>query len=77
MTTLATALELQDLSAEVHDRELHMAASLPCQVAAPVRGFPHDSRTSRFVQMAMSAGAEAVQQAQLSEWLKDNARRQE
>ena len=76
ITNLVTALELQGLAEEVHERELQMAASLPCQVAAPVRGVAHDSRTSRFVQLALMAGIEAVEQAQLSEWLKDE-RRQE
>lgn len=77
MTTLVTALELQGLAEEVHERELQMAAPLPCQVAAPVRGVAHDSRTSRFVQMALLAAVEAVHQAQLSEWLEDDERLQE
>ena len=69
MTSLAAALKLQGLAPDVHERDLEMCKALPCQVAAPVRGLGHDTRTSRFVQMALLAGAEAVQQAQLSDWL--------
>lgn len=71
MTSLTTALQLQGLAAEIHARELELAQKLPCQVAAPVRGLDHDDRTSRFVQMALLAGTQAVQQAQLSDWLSD------
>jgi len=77
MTSLATALQLQGLAADVHERELEISQKLPCQVAAPVRGLEYDSRTSRFVQMALLAGAEAVQQAQLSVWLLSSEERQE
>ena len=77
MTSLATALELQGLLPDVHKQELQLSQTLPCQVAAPVRGLENDSRTSRFVQMALVAGAEAVEQAQLTDWLANKEHHQE
>jgi 3-oxoacyl-[acyl-carrier-protein] synthase II len=70
MTTLEeTLVEHQALSEKALERELKMAKSLPCQVAAPVRGLEYDNRTARFVQMAIVAGSEAVQHARLDAWL--------
>ena len=65
ITTLEEALHHQNLSQEILDQELAQAKVLPCQVAAPVRGVAQDSRTARFVQLALLAGAEAVHHAQL------------
>jgi 3-oxoacyl-[acyl-carrier-protein] synthase II len=65
ITTLEEALHHQNLSQEVLDRELAQIQALPCHVAAPVRGVAQDSRTARFVQFALLAGAEAVHHAQL------------
>lgn len=77
VTDLVTALEMQCLPDEVHQRELEIVQALHCQVAAPVRGLAYDRRTSRCVQMALAAAAEALQQAQLTPWLKGNEGRQE
>jgi len=65
ITSLEGALRQQNLSLDGLARELAQAKALPCQVAAPVRGIVHDSRTARFVQLALLAGAEAVDHAQL------------
>ena len=59
----------QNLPTEIFDRELKLAQTLPCQVAAPVRGLEHDARTARFVQMALMAGQEAAAHADLLSWL--------
>jgi 3-oxoacyl-[acyl-carrier-protein] synthase II len=77
MTSLATALELQGLLTDVYQRELQLSQTLPCQVAAPVRGLEYDNRTSRFVQLALLAGREAIEQAQLTYWLANNEHHQE
>jgi 3-oxoacyl-[acyl-carrier-protein] synthase II len=70
MTTLEEALiHHQGLAENILERELQIAKSLPCQVAAPVKNFQQDNRTARFVQMAIIAGAEAVKQANLESWL--------
>jgi 3-oxoacyl-[acyl-carrier-protein] synthase II len=70
VTTLDEALTThQDLPDHVIERELKLAQSLPCQVAAPVKGIKNDNRTSRFVQLALLAGAEAIQSANLKSWL--------
>jgi len=66
---LEQALEWQGLSQEAFDREWKLAKQLPCQVAAPARFNAADSRTNRFVQMALKAGNEAIQQSNLNEWL--------
>lgn len=77
-TSLEEALHWQNLPQEQLDRELEVAKALPCQVAAPVKNdlLKNDSRTPRFVQMALEAGKEALQQAGLveineSEWKLD------
>jgi 3-oxoacyl-[acyl-carrier-protein] synthase II len=75
MTTLEDALMLHQggLPESILERELKLARTLPCQVAAPVQApreiMSHDNRTSRFVQMALIAGSEAMQQANLMSWL--------
>jgi len=82
VTTLEeTLLSHQDLSPEQFDREWKIAKSLPCQVASPVRGLRetfldrgdgidwNPRTTARFVQMALLAGSEAMQQANLTNWL--------
>jgi 3-oxoacyl-[acyl-carrier-protein] synthase II len=87
VTTLEeTLLSHQDLSRDQFDREWKIARSLPCQVAAPVRGL-HEAfltedtntdgtrnprTTARFVQMALLAGSEAMKQANLIDWLNNN-----
>lgn len=72
MTSLEEALEHQQLSEKSLMRELKLAKLLPCQVAAPVKGLESDSRTARFVQMALMAGNEAAEQAGLSQWLSNS-----
>ena len=69
ITTLEQSLVEQNLPTEIFDRELQLAQTLPCQVAAPVRGFEYDARTARFVQMALMAGREAAADADLLSWL--------
>lgn len=59
----------QNLPPEILDREMKLARTLPCQVAAPVRGLEYDARTARFVQMALMAGQEAAANADLLAWL--------
>ena len=80
MTTLEEALvQHQGLTSESLDREMKIAKSLPCQVAAPVKGIECDSRTARFVEMALLASSEAFGQSQLQDWLDQdtNGARQE
>lgn len=72
ITTLKKALVEQNLSAVNLDRELKLAEQISCQVAAPVRNVPHDTRTARFVQFALQASAEALQQACLLDLLQEN-----
>lgn len=73
VTFLEEALSLhQNLNDEQMERELRVAKTLPCQVAAPVRSLSHNNRTARFVQMALHAGKEAMAQARLLKWLDDN-----
>ena len=83
VTTLEeTLLSHQDLDPEKFGREWKVAKSLPCQVAAPVRGLQEalsDAKiegasprnTARFVQMALLAGSQAMKQANLIDWLKE------
>jgi 3-oxoacyl-[acyl-carrier-protein] synthase II len=69
ITTFEEALALQELPSDVLDRDLRLGKMLPCQVAAPVRNVPYDTRTSRFVQFALQATDEAVKSSNLTEWL--------
>lgn len=69
ITTLEEALRHQGLTDDCLARELEAARALPCQVAAPVKGIETDSRTARFVQFALHAGAEAMAQTKLVEYL--------
>jgi 3-oxoacyl-[acyl-carrier-protein] synthase II len=70
MTTLEEALvSHQSLSEQTLERELAIAKTLPCQVAAPVKNLENDNRTARFVQMALVAGAEAMERSKLLHWL--------
>lgn len=71
ITTLEEALKHQHLTDEALSRELEMAQALSCQVAAPVKGVEQDSRTNRFIQLALHAGAEAMEQAKLVEYLQE------
>ena len=71
VTTLEDALKYQFLSDECFSREVKAAEALPCHVAAPVKGVKQDPRTARFVQFALQAGAEAMAQADLEEYLKE------
>lgn len=98
VTTLEEALFEQYhqgfLSQDRLDKELALAQTLPCQVAAPVKGLRdhfeenhiggarslpsyEPRRTARFVQLALFAGAEAMEQAQLVDWLKDEDDKEE
>jgi len=73
MTSLEDALLYhQHLSEEQLERELKVAKTLPCQVAAPVKNIIQDARTARFVQFALHAGTQAMEQAQLIPWLNDD-----
>lgn len=72
ITTLEQAILAQNLPPAILNQELELIRTLPCQVAAPVRGIDHDPRTSRFVQLALHAGMEAAQNANLLEWLQIN-----
>mmetsp|Transcript_2909 Transcript_2909/g.6736 ORF Transcript_2909/g.6736 Transcript_2909/m.6736 type:complete len:472 (-) Transcript_2909:29-1444(-) len=69
ITTLEQSLIHQNLPTDVLDREMALAKTLPCQVAAPVRDLDYDARTARFVQLALMAGREAAQNANLLSWL--------
>jgi 3-oxoacyl-[acyl-carrier-protein] synthase II len=84
-TSLEEALLLQDLAQDQFDREWKIAKTLPCQVAAPVKGL-HEAfvgdmtggdrnprTTARFVQMALLAGSQALQEADLLDWLSEDA----
>eukprot|EP00531_Pseudo-nitzschia_arenysensis_P004271 CAMPEP_0116115786 /NCGR_PEP_ID=MMETSP0329-20121206/691_1 /TAXON_ID=697910 /ORGANISM="Pseudo-nitzschia arenysensis, Strain B593" /LENGTH=495 /DNA_ID=CAMNT_0003609239 /DNA_START=69 /DNA_END=1556 /DNA_ORIENTATION=+ len=75
-----TLLSHQDLDSDKFEREWKVAKSLPCQVAAPVRGLNEaiidasiegasSRNTARFVQMALLAGSQAMKQADLVDWL--------
>jgi 3-oxoacyl-[acyl-carrier-protein] synthase II len=72
MTTLEEALKHQDLPDEGLSRELEAAQALTCQVAAPVKGIQRDARTNRFIQFALHAGAEAMTQSGLQEYLSES-----
>ena len=66
ITTLEEAIREQNIpESSLLECELEMAAKLPCRVAAPVRNVEHDHRTNRFVQFALMAGKEALEQANL------------
>lgn len=70
VTSLTEALSWQGLSSEeLLHRELTVAATLPCQVASPVRWQHKDSRTNRFVQLALVAGREAMLESGLDKWI--------
>ena len=71
VTTLEEALKHQFLSDESFSREVEAAVALPCHVAAPVKGVKQDPRTARFVQFALQAGAEAMAQAGLEDYLNE------
>lgn len=85
VTTLEKALALhQDLDPDRFEEEWRITKSLPCQVVAPVRGL-HEAiddassssswnprTTPRFVQMALLAGSQAMNQANLINWLKED-----
>lgn len=61
--------------ASLLDEELRLARNLPCQVVAPVKGFASPSAdfgkrtTARFLEFALKAATEAVQQAGMADYL--------
>ena len=71
LTSLREALAEQQLPPQWQEQEQSLAASLSCQVAAPVRGFVSNAadarKMSRFVQMALSAATDAMAQAGLTD----------
>lgn len=70
IVSLTEALACQNLEESQLAHELDLVKRLPCQVAAPVRDCPSpDGRTARFVQFALRAAQDAIEQAQLNEWL--------
>jgi 3-oxoacyl-[acyl-carrier-protein] synthase II len=73
ISTLEDALHQQNLSDEELTRECQIATSLPCQVAAAVKGEAYDSRTARFVHFALRAGGEAMTQANLVNYLNESS----
>lgn len=73
LTPLSEALEHQGLASDALSRELEVADALTCQVAAPVKDVEQDPRTNRFIQFALIASEEAVRQAQLVDFLKDES----
>lgn len=75
-TTLEEALvEHQGLPDSLRDDELKLAMELPCQVVAPVKGFPSSSAefgkrsTARFIEFSLHAAQEAVGQAGMADFL--------
>jgi 3-oxoacyl-[acyl-carrier-protein] synthase II len=82
ITTLEEALvQHQNLSLDQVDREWNLAKTLPCQVVAPVQDLEsaiqnkmlllddqNRKKTSRFVQLALIASEEAMEQANLLDW---------
>ena len=75
-TSLEEALvEHQGLPDSVRDQELKIAKDLPCQVVAPVKGLESSTAdfgkrpTARFIEMALLAAAEAIQQANMEDFL--------
>ena len=72
MTTLEEALATRQGAPPSLEDELLLAKTLPSQVAAPcppLESLMYDSRTPRFVQLALLAGREAVEKAKLLSWL--------
>ena len=87
VTTLADALQHQHLQVSNNDnhensslvvdsvalqQDLELAQHLSCQVAAPVRNIASDPKTPRFVQFALLAAQEAIDQSQLFAITTDN-----
>ena len=87
ITSSYHALEQQNLSPEQFEKEWEILKSLSCQVAASVpyewiSNHPHytqtqsppwlDGRTGRFVQLAMIAAQEAIDNSGLNDWLESN-----
>ncbi|GKY93875.1 hypothetical protein MPSEU_000354400 [Mayamaea pseudoterrestris] len=80
VTSLTQALRMQHLKClattekydqedeydiEAIERDLEIVQHLSCQVAAPVRSVAKDHKTPRFVQFALMASQQALQQSQL------------
>ena len=75
ITTLERSLLHQGLTTECLDREMSLASSLPCRVAAPVRGVDRgDGRTARFAKFAVMAGREAAKSAGIDVYLGSDVR---
>jgi 3-oxoacyl-[acyl-carrier-protein] synthase II len=75
VTTLTEALQQQTwTSEELLEQQLRLAETLPCQVAAPVKGIEEDPRTTRFIQLALIAGQQAMESAQLLDFLQPDQR---
>ena len=83
VTTLADALHHQHLQVSNNNeslvvdtaalqQDLELAQHLSCQVAAPVRNVAGDPKTPRFVQFALLAAQEAIEQSQLFAITTDN-----
>lgn len=68
-TSLENSLKEQNLAIPVLERDLNFVKSLSSQVAAPVKGVKYDTRTSRFVQLALVASEEASRNSGLHTWL--------
>lgn len=64
-TSLDEALRFQGLTDDHLQEELNAAKKIPCQVAAPVRIETTDKRTPRFVDFALRASRQAMEQADL------------
>jgi 3-oxoacyl-[acyl-carrier-protein] synthase II len=69
ITSLEDAMLAQQLPSQIFDQEMPLAKTLTSQVAAPVRGIEYCPRTSRFVQFALKATEESLDNANLNAWL--------
>lgn len=72
MTSLEEALTMRQGGPPDLEDELRLAKTLPAQVAAPcpaLDSLVYDRRKSRFVQLALIAGKEAMQKSNLLSWL--------
>ena len=71
VTTLTDALQMQHYQTDgtfdnqALEQDLELAQHLSCQVAAPVRNITSDPKTPRFVQFALMAAQQALDQSRL------------
>jgi 3-oxoacyl-[acyl-carrier-protein] synthase II len=70
ITTVEEAIHCQNLPSDELDYDMKLIQVLPSQVAAPVRNVICEPRTSRFVQFALNATKEALEDAGLKDWLR-------